>query len=87
MLTRLGFRATILHSVFNRRGGAVTVRAIVGTLGKNAFNTERSLKSFLKSSPLRKEKDLRAANLKVQTCAMIHTNKFFCLIHVVSMFF
>ena len=88
MLPRLRFRATFSQSFFNRRlcfkslnkwGGAVAVRAIVGTLGKNAFNTDRSLKCFLNLSPLKKKKKPWAPNLKVQTCAMIHAKNTFCL--------
>ena len=34
----------------------VVVRAIIGTLEKNVFNTDRSLKSSLNFSPLKKKK-------------------------------
>ena len=54
----------------NKWGGAVAVRAMVGTLGKNAFNTDKSLKSFLKSSPLKKKNKPWAA--KFNTIVLMH---------------
>ena len=65
MLGRFGFAATTLQSVFsdklclrfvNRCGGAVAVRATTGTVGKKAFKADRSLNSFLNSSPLKYKK-------------------------------
>ena len=41
-------------SLFNRCGGAVAVRAMTGTLGKNALTADKSLNSLLDSSPLTK---------------------------------
>ena len=64
MLVRLGFAEITLQSVFkdklclrfvNKCGGAVAVRAMTGTVGKKAFMADRSLNSFLNSSPLKEK--------------------------------
>ena len=95
MLPRLRFRATFSQSFFNRKlyfkslnkwGGAVAVEATVGTLVKHVFNTDSPEKSPLKSSPLKEKKKPWAANLQVQTCAMIPAKNIFCLIVRIFLF-
>ena len=62
MFERFGFAATTLQPFCNDKlcfkfaskcGGAVAVRAMIGTVGKRAFKADRSLKSVLNSSPLK----------------------------------
>ena len=64
----------------------VAVEATVGTLGKHVFNTDSPEKSPLKSSLLKEKKKPWAANLQVQTCAMMPAKNIFCLIIRIFLF-